>query len=325
MSHVHRAYGRAVPGFVVLAALVLAACGASSSSSSSSATSPSNAAAATSSTPTKADFIARADQICRTEALRDAALNRAVHSASASSALASALRQEQAQTQSEVAQLRTIPEPPADQPAITTLIGQISASGGVRGQMAAEAQRGDSAGLKAKAAQLNQLAAQYQTQSRAFGLHYCGQSTDSSDGSFATVLPPGFTDATGSVQGGAINVLFLAVGPRIDNETININVIREAARGRTDMNQIVQAELTGIKGLVPQANSFSPVASLSIDGAPARSLNYVGRPSGHLLRLRQVFVLHGGWIYTITYTALPATYEAHVGALDQVIAGWVWT
>jgi hypothetical protein len=54
-------------------------------------------------------------------------------------------------------------------------------------------------------------------------------------------------------------------------------------------------------------------------------VDYYNRPTGErLLRQRQVFVAHGQWIYTITYSALPDAYTAHDGAVDRVAAGWKW-
>jgi hypothetical protein len=148
--------------------------------------------------------------------------------------------------------------------------------------------------------------------------------TKSADGTFAATMPSGFTNQTGSAQGGAINVLLLAVGPRLQGETININVIHEQARGQNDIDHIAGLELTGIKSLVSRAHSFSPMRSLTVDSAPARAVDYLGSPAGHMLHLAQVFVLHGGWIYTVTYTALPSTYQGHLKALGQLLGGWVW-
>jgi hypothetical protein len=120
-------------------------------------------------------------------------------------------------------------------------------------------------------------------------------------------------------------VLFLAVGPRIDNETINVNVIREQARGENDVDHVADLEVSGIRNLISQAHGFSAVRRLTVGGSSARSVDYLGSPGGHRLHLRQVFVLHQGWIYTITYTALPNTYQAHAGSMDQVLEGWTWT
>src|ERR1700716_546620 len=106
-------------------------------------------------------------------------------------------------------------------------------------------------------------------------------SVRSTDGSFATQVPSGFTDRTSSAQGGKVNVLFLAVGPRIDNETINVNVIREQARGENDMDHVADLEVSGIRNLISQAHGFSPVRRLTVGGSSARSVDYLGSPGGH--------------------------------------------
>jgi hypothetical protein len=120
-------------------------------------------------------------------------------------------------------------------------------------------------------------------------------------------------------------VLLLAVGPRISGETININVIREQARGHRSVDDIAHLEVTGIRSLVREAHGFSSLRALTVGGTPARSVDYLGSPAGHVLHLAQVFILHNNWIYTVTYTALPSTYQAHLSALQQLLGGWVWT
>jgi hypothetical protein len=153
-----------------------------------------------------------------------------------------------------------------------------------------------------------------------------GATVTSADGSFQTVIPPGFLDGRGSVATDVANVQYLAVGPRSHAFAANINVIRESARGRTDIDPIVEMELATIKRLEPRASGFSPVSGLTIGGDRARVVDYTNRSSGgRLLRQRQAFVVHDGWIYTITYSALPSTYAANVGALNRVAAAWRWT
>jgi hypothetical protein len=143
----------------------------------------------------------------------------------------------------------------------------------------------------------------------------------STTGGFITVVPPGFTDATRLAHGGPINFRYLAVGPR----RTNINVVREPVRGVTDMNVIARAELRTLKRILPKAHGFSPVATMTVGGYQARSVDYLNSPAGQVLHQRQIFVAHGGWVYVITYTALPTLYAAHLGALNKVIAGWRWT
>jgi hypothetical protein len=152
-----------------------------------------------------------------------------------------------------------------------------------------------------------------------------GETVTSTDKSFVTVTPQGFTDQTSSSQASALKVLYLAIGPRANGFSTNINVVREPSHGLTDVSTIANAELATIKRLERQAHSFSELQSLTVGGEQARSVDYLNTPAGtRELHQRQVFVQHGGSIYTITYTALPAAYAASSGAMDQLLNRWTW-
>jgi hypothetical protein len=152
-----------------------------------------------------------------------------------------------------------------------------------------------------------------------------GQAVTSTDNSFATVTPLGFSDATSSSQASALKVLYLAIGPRANGFATNINVVREPSHGLTDPSTIANAELASIKRLEAKAHSFSPLQSVTVGGEAAKSVDYLNTPAGtRELHQRQVFVQHGGSIYTITYTALPDAYAASAGAMDQVLKSWTW-
>jgi hypothetical protein len=144
------------------------------------------------------------------------------------------------------------------------------------------------------------------------------------DGRFATVIPSGFVNATSRVQGSAIRIQYLAVGPRHQGFATNINVVREQSNGQTSMDSIVNLEISGIKRLEPQAHQFSQVQSLTVDGQPARSVDYRSQPGNRSLHQYQVFVAQGGWIYTITYSALPSDYSDNLAAVKQVTHNWHW-
>jgi hypothetical protein len=146
----------------------------------------------------------------------------------------------------------------------------------------------------------------------------------SADGRFATVIPGGFVDATKSVRGSAINIQYLAVGPRRQGFATNINVVREQSPGQTDIDKIAGLEIAGIKRLEPGAHNFSQVQSLTVGGQPARSVDYISRPGKRPLHQFQVFVAQGGWIYTITYSALPGDYSASLASVKQITDGWHW-
>jgi hypothetical protein len=147
----------------------------------------------------------------------------------------------------------------------------------------------------------------------------------SADGRFATVIPDGFVNSIDRVQGGPINIQYLAVGPRHDGFATNINVVHEPSQGQTNIDTITRLEIAGIKRLEPQAHQFSQVQSLTVDGQPARAIDYLSLPDKHrLLHQYQVFVAKGATIYTITYSALPSDYSDNLAAVKQVTDGWHW-
>jgi hypothetical protein len=146
----------------------------------------------------------------------------------------------------------------------------------------------------------------------------------SADGRFATVVPSGFADNTKTVQGGTVNIQYLAIGPRSNGFATNINVVREQAQGASDIDKITSLEIAGIKRFEAKAHQFSQVKSLTVGGEPARSVDYLSQPGDRPLHQLQVFVARGPWIYTITYSALPTDYGDNVSAMQQVTSGWHW-
>jgi hypothetical protein len=144
------------------------------------------------------------------------------------------------------------------------------------------------------------------------------------DGRFATVVPSGFADNTKTVQGGTVNIQYLAIGPRKEGFATNINVVREQIQSASDIDKITSLEIAGIKRFEAKAHQFSQVQSLTVDGEPARSVDYLSQPGDRPLHQLQVFVARGSWIYTITYSALPTDYAGDVSAMQQVTSGWHW-
>lgn len=145
-----------------------------------------------------------------------------------------------------------------------------------------------------------------------------------SDGRFVAAIPTGFKNELASAQGGPFNLLYLAVGPRAGAFTANINVVRESSAGLTDINAIVRVEVKGIKRLLPEARTISSPQPATVDGEPARVIDYLNSSGAALLHVRQVIVEHRGWIYVVTYTASSTMYTANLSALTQVISSWHW-
>ena len=139
------------------------------------------------------------------------------------------------------------------------------------------------------------------------------------------MIPEGFVNALSQVKAGPINIQYLAVGPRHNGFATNINVVHEPSHGQTSIDTITGLEIAGIKRLEPQAHQFSQVQSLTVDGQPARAIDYLSLPDKHrLLHQYQVFVVKDGTIYTITYSALPSSYSDNLASVKQVTDGWHW-
>lgn len=146
----------------------------------------------------------------------------------------------------------------------------------------------------------------------------------SADGRFATVVPSGFADRTTTSHRANANILYLVIGPSRDGFATNINVVREPSHGESDIDKITSLEIDGIKRFEAKAHQFSQLQSLTVDGEPARSVDYLSQPGDRPLHQLQVFVARGAWIYTITYSALPTDYTDNVSAMAQVTSGWHW-
>jgi hypothetical protein len=145
------------------------------------------------------------------------------------------------------------------------------------------------------------------------------------DGGFTTVIPRGFVNGLAALSGGPLTLQYAALAPRVDGFRPNINVVRESAHGLSDAGSIANREITGVKTVAPQAHGFSAVRTLTLDGAPARGVDYLNRPTGGPpLHQYQVFALHANMVYTVTYTALSSRYQTTLAGMQQVLAAWRW-
>ena len=138
---------------------------------------------------------------------------------------------------------------------------------------------------------------------------------------FATVVPSGFTDRTAAANGGAFNFAYFVLGP----QRTSINVVRGSSGGLTDMDVVVRLELQTVKRIFTSAHQFSSVGSLMIDGAPARAIDFLNSVAGRPLHQQQIYVVHGGHLYVITFSAAPSLYASETSSLDHVLAAWRWS
>lgn len=144
------------------------------------------------------------------------------------------------------------------------------------------------------------------------------------DGTFTTVIPSGFTNGSAALAGGPITLLYAALAPKVDGFHANINVVGESSQGLSDAEVVAEQELKNLKAAAPHTHAFSAIRPTTLDGSPARSVDYLNSVGTRAIHQRQVFAIHHNRIYTVTYTALRSRYAASLPAMQQVLSGWRW-
>ena len=115
----------------------------------------------------------------------------------------------------------------------------------------------------------------------------------------------------------------LALAEHLREKGVELTVERDLFVDRRRVKN--DTEIAGIKRAEPQAHDFSQIQSLTVDGQPAKAIDYLSLPDKHrLLHQYQVFVAKSGMIYTITYSALPSAYSDNLASVKQVTDGWHW-
>lgn len=138
------------------------------------------------------------------------------------------------------------------------------------------------------------------------------------------MIPDGFRNVVDLPQIKKTRDLYFAAGQRVNGFTININVVRARAQGLGNIANATRIELQGIKRATPSTR-VGAVKSTEIAGGPARVVDNISGPKGKMLAHRQVYFEHRGWIYVISYAALPSTFHLGVKGLGQIVTAWQWT
>lgn len=139
-------------------------------------------------------------------------------------------------------------------------------------------------------------------------------------------LPAKWQDAKAALKGSAIrfdNAYVNSVAQGIPKE--NIVVIRESPPGVKD-NQlgIVDKTFRGQAATLADSKGVEPSRAAKLDGAAAQTYAYVMRQGGGVGRQRQEFAIHGGAVYTITWTAPRRGFARSERLFDQILASWRW-
>lgn len=145
----------------------------------------------------------------------------------------------------------------------------------------------------------------------------------SASGAFTIVVPRGFRNETASSHS-TVKLELLVAGSTTSGFTVNIDVVREHV-GTTSLEKVTQSSIGYLKRAYG-AGRFSTIQDLTVAGAPARAFSYfVTFGSPNLQHDRQVYVVHDGWAYSVTYSALSgAQYGGSLSALAECLATWRW-
>lgn len=144
------------------------------------------------------------------------------------------------------------------------------------------------------------------------------------DGGFSTAIPRHWSNGAALVSPSSINLQYVVTGPSSGGFLTNINVVREPTSS-SDLDAITRASIKGVRALFSTITRMSALHPLTVGGSPARAYNYFAHSSSHRhIHVQQIVVLHGGYAYTITDTALASQYTGSVSALEQVVRGWRW-
>jgi hypothetical protein len=149
-------------------------------------------------------------------------------------------------------------------------------------------------------------------------------SVSARDGTFTTIIPAGFANRSSALAGAPITLLYAAVAPKVDGFHSNINVVGESSQGLSDPEVVAQQEIKNLKTAAPHTHAFSGIRPVTLDGAPARSVDYLNVVGTRPIHQLQVFAVHKSRIYTVTYTALSSRYASSLPAMQQVLAAWRW-
>lgn len=143
---------------------------------------------------------------------------------------------------------------------------------------------------------------------------------------YSIEVPKSWRDDRRELARSAVRFDLAYVNPKGVIPHQNIVVIRENPPGVKDsqlgqVNTIFRRQAGGL------ANSagVSPSQDRLLDGAKAKTYGYIVAQGDGKARQRQVFSIHKGAVYTITWTAPTKSFASTVPLFEKILASWRWT
>jgi len=143
---------------------------------------------------------------------------------------------------------------------------------------------------------------------------------------YALELPNSWVDEAEEVKGSAVKADLAYADPTGKLPHKNIVVVRETPKGITEaalgqVDKVFRGQATALA----TSAGVSPTQDRTLAGAKAKTYTYVLRQAGGVMRQRQVFTIHDGAVYTISWTAPARSFESTIPLLEKVLASWRWT
>lgn len=153
----------------------------------------------------------------------------------------------------------------------------------------------------------------------------CGGGEGGTTGTgYAVDLPDGWSDKTSEAENYESPIEFdrFLAKDRQDGFSTNANVLYERAPAGATLDEVEvefkrQLQQFGAKGVTPAEDR-------EVGGEPGRSREYRVFLSGQALRGRQVFTIHDGLLYTITFSARRDAFGADQSGFERLLDSWRW-
>lgn len=154
----------------------------------------------------------------------------------------------------------------------------------------------------------------------------CGSKAgDARSGSgYEVDLPDGWSDDTEEAEEAETAIRFdsLLRKEREDGFATNVNVIRERVGDDVALGDVEDTYEQQLRQF--GASNIGKPVERELDGDPAVVRDYDYDQQGMDLAGRQLAVVHGGRLYTVTFTALATAFDDEVAEYEQILDSWRW-
>lgn len=139
-------------------------------------------------------------------------------------------------------------------------------------------------------------------------------------------VPSGWRDGSAALKGSAIKFDNAYLNPKGEVPKENIIVIRETPPGVEKVTlPALDQQFRAQASINAKPGTLSATLPATLDGNEADTYTYAMKTPGINGRQRQLFAIHDGAIYTITWTAPAKGFDESSELFDRILAGWHWT